>query len=280
VPRGVEAITPEYFTTIGATMISGRAFAAQDDRGAPPVAVVNAELARHLWPDRSPIGELLRLGTPEESAPVVTVIGVVNTMRRSSMHDVRSARVYVPFAQHPNRSVTLVVRARGTLQSAERELHAAIRSVDPLLFAEGVRTVEADIARFVAPLRMIGVLLGVFGALGLMLAALGVFGTMSYLVSQRQRELAVRAALGAAQRDLLALVYAGALRLTAAGLALGLVLAAMSTRALRSFLYGVSATDPLTLMAVSAAIALAALGACWRPARVAASADPLTVLRQ
>ncbi len=280
VRRGVEAITPGYFEAIGATMISGRTFTGQDDRGAAPVAIVNAELARHLWPDRSPVGELLRLGAPGESAPVVTVIGVVNNMRRSSMHDVPIARVYVPFAQHPNASVTLVVRARGNLQSAERELHAAVRAADPLLFAEGVRTVEADIAQFVAPLRMIGALLGVFGALGLMLAALGVFGTMSYLVSQRQRELAVRAALGAARRDILALVYGGALRLTAAGLVLGLVLAAMSTRALRSFLYGVSATDPLSLIAVSAAIALAALSACWRPARVAASADPMTVLRQ
>jgi putative ABC transport system permease protein len=241
---------------------------------------VNAELARHLWPDRSPIGEQLRLGTPDEAAPVVTIVGVVGTVRRSSMHDVPTARVYVPFAQHPNMSVTLVVRARGSLRAAERELQAAIAGADPSLFPEGVRTVEADVAQFVAPLRMIGALLGIFGGLGLLLAALGVFGTMSYLVSQRQRELAVRAALGARRRDILALVYSDALRMTAAGVAVGLGLAAISTRALSSFLYGVTATDPLTFTAVAVAIAAAALAACWRPARVAASADPMAVLRQ
>jgi putative ABC transport system permease protein len=280
VRRGIEAITPGYFSALGAPMISGRPFTAQDGRGATPVAIVNAELARHLWPNRSPIGELLRLGTPDEAAPVVTVVGVAGTVRRSSMHDVPSARVYVPFAQHPNASVTLVVRSRGNVRAAERELQAAIAGADPALFAEGVRTVEADVARFVAPLRMIGALLGTFGALGLLLAALGVFGTMSYLVSQRQRELAVRAALGARRRDIFTLVYSGALRVTVAGLVAGLALAVISTRTLGSFLYGVSATDPLTFAAVAVAIAAAALGACWRPARVAASADPMTVLRQ
>jgi putative ABC transport system permease protein len=280
VRRGVEAVTPGYFAALGAPIMSGRSFSGQDGRGGAPVAIVNAELARHLWPDRSPIGEQLRLGTPDEAAPVVTIVGVVGTVRRSSMHDVPTARVYVPFAQHPNMSVTLVVRARGSLRAAERELQAAIAGADPSLFPEGVRTVEADVAQFVAPLRMIGALLGIFGGLGLLLAALGVFGTMSYLVSQRQRELAVRAALGARRRDILALVYSDALRMTAAGVAVGLGLAAISTRALSSFLYGVTATDPLTFTAVAVAIAAAALAACWRPARVAASADPMAVLRQ
>ena len=280
VRRGIDAITPGYFRALGAPMISGRPFTDQDGRGATPVAIVNAELARHLWASRSPIGELLRLGTPDEAAPIVTIVGVVGTVRRSSMHDVPTARVYLPFGQHPNTSVTLVVRSRGNLRTAERELHAAVASADPALFAEGVRTVEADVAQFVAPLRMIGALLGAFGALGLLLAALGVFGTMSYLVSQRQRELAVRAALGARRHDIFTLVYSGALRLTVAGLAAGLALAVISTRALGSFLYGVSATDPITFAVVAVAIAVAALGACWRPARVAASADPMTVLRQ
>jgi ABC-type antimicrobial peptide transport system permease subunit len=196
------------------------------------------------------------------------------------MHDVSIARVYVPFAQHPNTSLTLVVRARGGLRAAERELDAAITGADPTLFAEGVRTVEADVAQFVAPLRMIGALLTVFSALGILLASSGVFGSMSYLVSQRQRELAVRAALGAGRRDIFELVYGGALRMTAAGLAAGLALSLVATRALGSFLYGVGPADPLTLAAVAALIAAAALGACWRPARVAASTDPMGLLRQ
>ena len=123
-------------------------------------------------------------------------------------------------------------------------------------------------------------LLAGFGIAGLLLAALGVFGTMSYLVSQRERELAIRAALGAGRHDIFALVYGGAFRMTVTGLAAGLVLALVATRALGSFLYGVSANDPLTLTAVVAVLGAAALAACWRPAQVAASANPMSLLRQ
>lgn len=161
-----------------------------------------------------------------------------------------------------------------------RHLHAAVSAVDPALFAEGVRSVEADVAQFLAPIRMIGTMLGAFGVAGLLLAALGVFGTMSYFVSQRERELAVRTALGASPRDIIALVFGGALRITAIGIGAGVLLALAAAQALRGLLFGVSPSDPVTLAGVIAALIVAALAACYAPARAARSADPIALLRR
>lgn len=280
VRRGVNAVSPGYFRALGVPLVSGRDVLPSDTAGAAPVAVVNEELARHLWPDRSPVGELLKLGDVSEPAPTVTVVGVVRTVRRSGMHDVPVALVYVPFAQHPNPTFSMVVRGPGDLSAIERHLHASVSAVDPSLFAEGVRSVEADVAQFVAPIRMIGTLLGAFGAAGLLLSALGVFGTMSYFVSQRQREMAVRIAMGASPRDIVTLVFGGALRITAIGIAAGVILALVAGQALRGLLFGVSPSDPGTFAGVVAVLLLAALAAGYAPARVARSTDPVVLLRR
>ena len=126
----------------------------------------------------------------------MTVVGVVSTIRRSRMHDVPVARVYVPYAQYPNATLAIIVRARTDVRAAGRALQDAVQSTDSSLLVEGLRSVDEDLAQFVAPIRLITSLLGGFGVVGLLLAGLGVFGTMSYTVSQREREMAVRAALG------------------------------------------------------------------------------------
>jgi putative ABC transport system permease protein len=278
--RGVEAVTPTYFDAIGAPLRRGRRFAALDREGSAPVAIVNEELVRHLWPDRDPLGQPLRLGSPTEAAPIVTVVGVVATIRRSAMHDTPVARVYLPFAQHPNSTLSLVVRGRGDLATIGRELQAAVQAIDPMLLVEQVRTVEADVAQFIAPIRLITTLLALFGITGLLLAALGIFGTMSYTVSQRSRELAIRAALGADTRTILRLVFASVVRLTTVGVIAGVGLASIATRALTAFLYGVSALDPLTFAMVIAFLTFVAISAAYGPARMAVKADPMTILRR
>lgn len=280
VRRGVHAVSPGYFDALGVPLIAGRSLQESDREGSAPVAVINEELARHLWPDRNPVGELLKLGEAGEQAPVVTVVGVVGTIRRSGMHDVPVALAYVPFAQHPASTFSIVVRGRGDLQAVERQLHTAVNAVDPALFPEGVRSLEADLAQFLAPIRMIGTMLGAFGLAGLLLAALGVFGTMSYFVSQRERELAVRTALGASPRDIVVLVFGGALRITAIGVAAGVLLAFGAAQALRGLLFGVSPSDPATFAGVIGTLILAALVACYGPARAATSADPIALLRR
>jgi len=279
VRRGVEAVTPRYFDALGASLTLGRVFTDADRDGAAPVAVVNEELVRHLWPNRNPIGETLRLGSPAEAAPTVTVIGVVTTIRRSGMHDQPIARVYVPFAQYPNASLSLVVRGRTDVAAASRELQTSVARVDRTLFVENLRTVDADVAQFLAPIRLVTSLLTGFGVVGLFLAGLGVFGAMSYMVSQRQREMAVRAALGAHQRDIVRLVFSSALRVTALGIIAGTMAALAGTRVLSSYLFGVSATDLPTFVAAIGFLVVVSLAACYRPARVAATSDPMQLLR-
>ena len=277
--RAIEAVTPGYLAAMGIPLRAGRGFDATDQAATAPVAIVNEELARHLWPDRSPIGERLRLGSPGDRSPVVTIVGVSGTVRRSVMHDVPLARVYVPYAQYPNRTVTLVVRAHAETGHATQALTAGVRHADPMAFAEGVRTVEADLAQFVAPIRSMTLLLAGFAVAGVLLAGLGVFGTMSYTVLQQRRDLAVRSALGASRGDLLRMVFTRALLVTAAGIAIGAAGAAVAARALRASLFGVGATDPLTYAGTAAFLVLVSLAACYRPARQAATADPLAALR-
>jgi putative ABC transport system permease protein len=279
VRRGIEAVTPGYFDAIGTPIERGRDFTDGDRDGAAPVALINEELARQLWPNRNPVGHSLRLGLPGEAVPTVTVVGVVGTIRRSVMHDVPVARVYVPFAQHPNQTVTIVVRSRGDVNAAGRGLQAAVAATDPTLFAEGLRTVDADLAQFVAPVRLMTSLLTGFGLAGLLLAGLGVFGTMSYTVSQRAREMAVRSALGAHRRDIFRLVFTGALGITLVGIVAGIAIAAIATKALAGFLFAVSPLDPLTIAGVVAFLIVVSLAACYRPARAAAGADPMSILR-
>jgi putative ABC transport system permease protein len=276
VRRGIEAVTPGYFDALGAALSAGRPFADGDRDGAPAVAIVNDELARQLWRGRNPVGDSLRLGSVTENAPVVTVVGVVATIRRSHMHDIPVARVYVPFAQYPNGILTMVVRAGGN----DRALRAAVLATDPSLLLEDVRTMEADLARFVAPIRLITWVLAGFGAVGLLLAGMGVFGTMSYTVSQRQHEMAVRSALGASRRDILGLVFRSALKITAIGTITGIAAALIATRALGAFLYGVSPGDPITLGVVVLFLTIVSLGACYHPASAAAAADPMALLRR
>jgi putative ABC transport system permease protein len=280
VSPGVQAITPGYFDAMQIATTSGRGFTAQDRAGTTPVVIVNEELARHLWPGKNAVGEAMRLGALTEGAPMVTVVGVVSTVRRSAMHDRAVPRAYLPFAQYPNPSLELVVRGRGDETVLPLALSRSLQATDAGLFAENVRTLTADVARYVAPVRLITILLSIFAALGLLLAALGVFGSMTYNVSQRAKELAIRSALGATRGELLRMVIRNAMVVTLAGVVPGIAVALLASRALRSFLYGVSPNDPWTIAVVVAVLIGVSLLASYRPAAIAASVDPMKVLRR
>jgi putative ABC transport system permease protein len=278
----VQAVTPGYFDAMQVPTRQGRGFTEADRPGSTPVAVVNEELARRLWPERNPVGEFLRLGAPDEAAPVVAVVGVVGTVRRSAMHDTLTPRAYLPFAQHPNINATrqIIVRGRQGTSGLAEALGRSLNKTDASLFAEGVITLEQDAAQFVAPTRLMTMLLAGFAATGMLLAALGVFGTMTYNVSQRTRELAIRSALGASRPEITRMVVRSGLLITIAGIVPGVGIALLSSRALGSFLYGVSPTDPWTLAAVVAVLLVVSLLASYRPAARAASLDPMKVLRR
>jgi predicted permease len=280
VRRAVEAVTPGYFAALGAQMKAGRDISDADRAGAAPVAVVNEELARRLWPGQGALGRRVRLGTSAESAPIVTVVGVVASVRRSPMHDTPIATVFLPYAQYPNNNVTILVRTGGDIAAGVRALNDVVHDADPMLLAERVRTLEQDIAEFTAPLRVITNVLGAFAVTAVLLAALGMFATMSYGVAERRHEIAIRTALGAARDAIVRMVLWRALRLVAAGLVIGAIAAAWATRALHAFLFGVTPLDASTYVAVAVGLSAVAVAACWRPARQAADVDPMAVLRR
>lgn len=279
VRRAFEAITPGYLQAMALPLRAGRDFTAADAEGGAPVAIVNEEIARRLFSGVNPVGQPLRLGTAADAAPIVTIVGVVATTRRSPMHDAVLGRVYVPYAQHPNGMPAFVVRSHDRADVAMRAFEQAVRGVDPELLVENLRTVTDDTGRFVAPVRLVTTLLSAFAIVGLLLAALGVFGSMSYAVAQRRRELAVRGALGASRRDIVRLVFGGALKVTLAGVVAGVFAAMLASRAIAGFVFGVSVLDPVTFAAAGLLLAAVALSACYPPARAAASVDPLQVLR-
>jgi putative ABC transport system permease protein len=278
--RSVEAVTPGYFAALGAPITAGRGFTDADRNGSAAVAVVNDALARRLWPQGNAVGQRLRLGASSERAPIVTVVGVMASVRRSPMHDAPIATAYLPYAQYPNATVTIVTRTRGNVAPGVRALTAAVHAADSELFAEGVRTLEDDMAAFTAPLRVITTVLGLFALSAVLLAALGIFGTMSYNVAQQQHDIAIRVALGAARGAILRMVLATAMRFTIAGVALGALSAAWAARALHGFLFGVAAIDPATYVTVAALLTIIAAAACWRPAHHAATVDPMSLLRR
>jgi putative ABC transport system permease protein len=285
VSRGgsVEAVTAGYFDALGASLIAGRGITDGDRAGSMLVALVNEAMARRLWPGRpaqSALGRRVRLGAPAEPAPIVTVVGVVASVRRSPMHDTPVATVFVPYAQYPNGSVTIVVRTRGEITLGVNALNEAIRAADPSLLVEGVRTLQQDMAPFTKPLRVMTNVLGAFALTAVLLAALGMFSMMSYSVAERRHEIAVRAALGAARDTIVRMVLKRALRLVAAGVVIGMLAAAWATQALQSYLFGVTPLDPLTHVAVVVGLSVVAVAACWRPARLAASVDPMALLRR
>ena len=276
---GVEAVSAGYFAALGVPLIAGRGIADNDRNGGAPVAVVNEAMARRLWPAESALGRRVRLGTPGEAAPIVTIVGVVASVRRSPMHDTPIATVYVPYAQYPNGNVTIVVRVRGEMTAGVRALNGVVRTADPSVLVEGVRSLQEDMASFTAPLRVITNVLGTFAVTAVVLAALGLFAAMSYSVAERRHEIAIRTALGAARDAIVRMVLRRALRLVAAGVAIGALGAAWATRALHAFLFGVTPLDPSTYVGVAVGLSAVAVAACWRPARQAAGVDPMAVLR-
>jgi putative ABC transport system permease protein len=188
--------------------------------------------------------------------------------------------MYVPYAQYPNSALSVVVRTRDRTGAALSQFTQAVEQTDPDLFVEGLRTVEADVAQFLAPVRMMASLLGAFGVAGVLLAGLGVFGTVSYTVSQREGEMAVRAALGATRRDIVQLVVGSTLRMTAAGMIIGAIAAPIAARMLTGVLFGVGPADAVSWATVALALWVVSLGACWRPALRASRMDPMALLRR
>ena len=273
----IRIISPDYFRVLETPLLKGRFFTAADQDGAPPVTIINQALAKRYWPNEESLGK--RIGIPGAGKTIwASIIGIVDDIHHRGLDSPALPEYYVPLAQAPYNSMILTVRSvqdpRGLTSSIRREVQA-IDSAQPIAH---VRTFDQVIADSIAPKRLSVLLLGVFAAVALVLASVGIYGVMSFLVVQRTHEIGVRMALGAQRRDVLRLVILHALKLVCAGTLVGLIVALLSTSALRSVLYQVSTLDLPTFTLVTIALAAVALLASYVPARRATRADPMIAL--
>ncbi|MBA2433649.1 MAG: ABC transporter permease [Chthoniobacterales bacterium] len=270
-------VSSDYFRTLEMPLLQGRFFTAADKLDAPSAVIINQALATRYWPNEIPLGKRLRLPTRE--GPVwATIVGIVGDLRHRGLDQPVKPELYVPLAQAPYPAVILVVRSAQDPASLTSAIRGAVQAIDPTLPLAHVRTLEQVIADSVAPRRLSVVLLSVFAGIALVLASVGIYGVMSFLVVQRTHEIGVRMALGAQRADVLRLVIAHAGALIGAGTLLGLVVAFFTTSLLRSVLYEVSTLDLPIFLFVTLILAAVALLASYIPARRATRADPMVAL--
>lgn len=273
----LRAVTPDYFKLIGMAQIEGREFRSTDDDKAPGVAIVNQAFANRYFPSHGPVGRKLWLNGRDK--PSTEIIGEISNGRTDDLTQEASSEVYLPLWQATAFSKHLVVRTvadpRAVVVAIERELHA----IDPTAAVENVKTLEQIRDDSLASRTFAMQLLIGFSVVGSMLTLVGIYGVLSLSVASRRRELAIRSAVGAAQRDIRKLIFGEGFRLIAAGVVAGIALAVVLSRVLRSFLFEVQPSDPATLTIVGALFVGVALLACWVPVRRATKVDPLEALR-
>jgi len=280
---GYRTVTPNYFETLGMPLVQGRFFTAADTEKAPAVVVINSAMARTYFPGENPLGKRLQLGAiPESDVPWMEVLGVVGDVRQGLDLDPQ-AEMYLPYRQAdqvlPVFQLSIVLRTATDPLLQAAALRSALGEIDPNQPLVRVRTMEENMAATVAQPRFRTWLIGIFAALALVLAGVGVYGVMSYTVTQRTSEIGIRVTLGAQPEDVFRIVVGEGLRLALAGVGAGILAALALTRLLRSFLYGVSAYDPLTFGGVALILTLVAVAASFFPARRATLVDPLVALR-
>ena len=274
-----QAVSANYFETMRVPLVAGRPLEERDNADAPQVAVVSQRLAREWWPGASPLGRRIRIGDPGRARPWVTIVGVAGDVMYSVFDRAPHPTLYVPYSQSPREKMDIGIRTAGDPARLIPAIAAAIHSVDPEQPVTDVRTVEAQIRDEAFGLTYVAALLGIFGAIGLALSAIGVYGVMSYLVSEQTHEIGIRMALGAPRNRVMRTVFLRGFATTAAGLAAGLGTAYILARLMASLIWGVGASDPVTFIAIPIALAAIASLAIYIPARRAMSIDPMAALR-
>jgi predicted permease len=264
-----------FFGAMGMPLVAGRDLSPQDREGAPGAFVINQALAKKYFPNQSPVGQWLIFGDSTH----MPIVGVVGDVRQTAVDETPAPRIYASVYQIFRVKVNLVIRTRDDPARVIKRVEDAIRTVDPQQTFTAAFTLDDVVSEAVARPRLLTVLLGLFGAMGLVLGALGIYGVLAYLVSQRTREIGVRIALGAQRQDVLGMVVGNGLRLAGLGVAIGFVGALAVTRLMQGVLFGVTSYDPLTFAAVAIGLVAVAAFASWLPAIRATRVDPLEALR-
>jgi putative ABC transport system permease protein len=270
---------PDYFATIGIPLRAGRLFTQEDRDDSPKVVIINESMARRWWPNESPLGKRIKQGFPQDDRPFREIVGVVGDVAQVGLDLPVQTEVYLPMAQATDSAVTFLVRTGSEPMSLARAATAAIHRVDPNQSVTWIQPLTKTVAESVARRKFTTLLLGLFGALALALASVGIYGVVSYGVAQRTREIGIRTALGAQPGDVLRLVIAQALRLAAFGILAGIAGALVLTRFLQSLLFQTPPFDPSTFAGVAALLTAVVLAACAWPAKRALDVNPTIALR-
>jgi putative ABC transport system permease protein len=271
-------VTPGYFRTMSIPLLAGRDFNNADAKDSPDVTIIDERLAREYWPNESPIGKRIRFGPPEDNEPWHTIVGVVGTVRHQRMQEDTRKSVYLPHQKIPVGGLALMVRTTSNPEDLSGAIRREVTQLDPDL-PVSVSTMEEVVAESIWQPRLYATLFGAFAGGALLLALIGIYGVMAFLVQTRTHEIGVRMALGATTRDVFKLIVGRGMKLTAVGVLIGVAGAIALTRLMHSLLFNTSATDPVTFILISLLLSVAAFLACYLPARRAARVDPLIALR-
>jgi len=274
----------DYFQTIGARPVSGRGFTAQDDQDHPGVGIVNESFARKYFPNEPALGQRLNLNAPariwnNQRLTSFEIVGIVGDVKSAGLTAATDPTYYVPASQAPLQNMTVLVRTSSEPTALVPALRSAVLAIDPSQPITSVVTMEKVVADSIAQPRLSMMLMGLFGILALLLATVGIYGLLSYAVTQRTQEMGIRMALGARMMDVLKLILKQGMMLVLIGEVLGLFGALALTRLMKALLFEVTPTDATTFVAVSVVLTVVALLACYLPARRATKVDPLVALR-
>jgi putative ABC transport system permease protein len=269
-------IGTDYFRTMGMQLRAGRVFTDRDNSSSPRTVIINETTARRYFPNEDPIGKRIGNGEPDGWREI---IGIIADVKHFALNQEVRPTMYLPNQQEPVRGLFLVVRSNNDPLSLVSAVRGEVSAIDKSLAVANVKTMERTITESIAPQRFTLLLIGIFAALALVLAAAGLYGVISYSVAQRTQEIGIRMALGAQAHDVLRLVINQGMFPTLTGVAIGLIGAFVLTRLISNLLFGVSATDPMTFGMIALLLGAVALLACWIPARRATKVDPMVALR-
>jgi putative ABC transport system permease protein len=277
----VHEVSPGYVSTLGIPLERGREFTDADNEHAPLVAMINTTLARQFFTHEDPIGKRLMFGRPSaKKAPQwITIVGVAGDTRLYGLANPARLEVYLPLRQDASSEMTLIVKSGTEPAALTSAIRSAIASIDKEQPIFGIATMQQLVKDSVSGRRITLILLGVFGALALVLGAIGIYGVIAYSVAQRTHEIGIRMALGARRGDVLGMVLAQGAKIAGAGVLIGIIASFGLTRLMTNLLFSVSPADPATFTAVAIVLVLAALLACYVPARRTLRVDPMNALR-
>jgi putative ABC transport system permease protein len=275
----LDSVSPGYFKVMGIPLLEGRDFDKRDVSSAPQVAIINQTFARRFFANEDPIGKRYVYGRPGPDNPWITIVGVVGDMRRTGFDRPVRPETFLPEGQASDNRLTIVARVQGEPSVLSGALRSEVWALDKDQSVYDIKTMRQILSEMLSQRRFNMLLLGIFAAVALTLAAMGIYGVMSYAVAERTHEIGLRMALGAQAGDVLNLIVRQGMLLVTTGLLVGLMASFALTRLMSTLLYGVSATDPLTFIAIPVVLTGVALGACLVPARRAIKVDPMVALR-